>query len=184
MWLPFLIDISEEGAGQCRSLSGYGAMTGQCRISIRQTFKMPASDPGYHFFHSLMQRVSRASVPSHTGAGRHKGSVCLKRHIPDNLVIWSLRQTYNRLQRQAFILVARGLAAPRSTINDSFSICYAYHRIIIIQKFCVIYIFKPQAAVGTFSRTAPSKEHISPAIVLYHRSVYHQCIERSRTESI
>ena len=159
-------------------------MTGQGRICIRQAFQMPASYCGYHFFHSLMQSVSRGSVPSHTRAGRHKGSIRLKGHIPDNLVVRGLRQTYNRLQRNAFILVAMGLAAPRRTIYYSFAVHYTDHRIIIIEELGVLYIFKPEAAVRTFSRSAPSQEHISPSIVPYHRSMYHQSIERSRTEGI
>ena len=57
-------------------------------------------------------------------------------------------------------------------------------RIIIIQKFSVIYIIEPQAAMGTFTCTALAEKHITLTLKACHRSMNHQSVIRRGVESV
>ena len=131
-----------------------------------------------------MQSLIRRMIPPHAAARREQRRICLKRHEPVYLVIRGLTQSHHSSQRHHLILVARGLSAPRRSVDIGRSVDHPDHRIIIIQKVRTLYMLEPQTGVCTLSRAALAKEHISLAILPGHGSMHHKSVVRSGAKSI
>ena len=159
-------------------------MAEHCRSFVRKTFQMVAWDNRYCLFNRFVQLGHSLTIPSLARARRHERSEGLQRSEAGDLVVRSLRQTHDCLQRNLHILIARGLAAPRRTIYDSLRSVNPYNRIIVIKKFCIIYMIEPQTTVGTFAGTALAQEHVALSTMGNNRSMDHHRVIRSREECI
>ena len=136
-------------------------MAENCCSLIRKALQMVAWDNRDSLFHRFVKLCHSLAVPSLARACRHERSEGLQRSKAGDLVVRSLGQTHDCLQRNLHILIARGLAAPRCAIDDDIGSMDTNNRIIIIQKFCVIYMIEPQTTMGTFTCAALAQEHVA-----------------------
>ena len=88
------------------------------------------------------------------------------------LVVGCLREADTAFQLVALLLVAGGLAAPRTAVGIYASLFEAYHGTVIVEQHGSLDMFAPQPRVGTLPRAALPKEQYCPSVIYDAAAVY------------